>query len=52
VTSRRIRANFPQYLVGQIWGEHFWSPSYYIATSGNVSLERLIKYAESQGEKK
>lgn len=52
VTSRRIRANFPQYLEGQIWGKHFWSPSYYLATSGNVSLERLKKYVESQGAEK
>lgn len=52
VTSRRIRADFPQYLDGKIWGEHFWSPSYYLATSGNVSLERLKKYVESQGENK
>jgi len=29
----------------------FWSPSYFLATSGQVTLDVLKRYVESQGEK-
>ncbi|MHA1717010.1 MAG: transposase, partial [Promethearchaeota archaeon] len=25
----------------KLWGDHFWSPSYFIATTGNVSIDVL-----------
>ncbi|RLI76840.1 IS200/IS605 family transposase, partial [Archaeoglobales archaeon] len=28
----------------------FWSPSYFLATSGQVTLDALKRYVESQGE--
>ena len=49
-SSRILRKEFAIYLQDKLWGKSFWSPSYYIATTGNVSLDTLIKYVESQRE--
>ena len=48
--SRVLRRDFPE-LKEILWGEHFWSPSYYIATAGNVSLDTLKEYVENQRAK-
>ncbi|MHA1372615.1 MAG: transposase [Promethearchaeota archaeon] len=32
----------------KLWGDHFWSPSYFIATTGNVSIDVLEQYIEEQ----
>ena len=29
-------------------GEHFWSPSYFLATTGNVTIDVLKEYVENQ----
>lgn len=47
-SSRLIKKEFPsirQYL----WREYFWSRSYFLATTGGVTLETLKKYVENQG---
>ena len=49
-SSRILRKEFATYLQDKLWGKSFWSPSYYIATTGNVSLDTLIKYVENQRE--
>ena len=49
-SSRVLRKEFPE-LKKILWGDAFWSPSYYIASAGNVSLDTLKKYVESQREK-
>ncbi|MCD6559749.1 MAG: transposase [Palaeococcus sp.] len=36
----------------KLWRNAFWSPSYFLATSGQVTLNTLKAYVESQGEKK
>ena len=35
-----------------LWKDSFWSDSYFIATSGGVTLETLKKYVEEQGRPK
>ncbi len=52
VSSRLLRKEFAE-LQQQLWGESFWSPSYFIASVGDVSLDVLQKYVEEQdiGEK-
>ena len=35
-----------------LWGDSFWSPSYFIATTGNVSIDVLKEYVENQRSKK
>ena len=50
VSSRRLRQEFPA-TKEPIAGDSFWSPSYLLATSGQVSLDALKEYVESQTEK-
>ncbi len=50
VSSRRLRQEFPE-TKNLLWGDSFWSSSYFLATSGQVSLDVLKEYVESQTEK-
>jgi len=50
VSARYLRKEFPQ-LKKYLWGESFWNDSYFIATTGQVSLDVLKKYVESQAKK-
>ena len=50
-TSKNLRKEFPEELNDQLWGDAFWSPSYYLATVGNVSLDTLYNYVENQRKK-
>jgi putative transposase len=49
-SSRRIRQEFPK-TKQFLWGDSFWSDSYFIASTGQVSLDVLMQYVESQMEK-
>lgn len=48
VSSRLLRKEFPE-LKEHLWGGHFWSPSYFIASTGQVTLDALKRYVEEQG---
>jgi putative transposase len=50
VTARLLRQEFPK-TKDFLWGDSFWSDSYFIATTGQVSLDFLMQYVESQMEK-
>ena len=47
-SSRYIRKKYENYLKNKLYGDSFWSDSYYIATTGNVSLNKLIEYVNNQ----
>lgn len=49
VTGMMLMREFP-HLQKYLWGGHFWSPSYFLATTGQVTLETLKKYVENQGK--
>ena len=49
-SARRLRQEFPQ-TKQFLWGDSFWSDSYFIASTGQVSLDVLMSYVESQMEK-
>ena len=49
ITSREIRKEFPG-IKSLLWEDTFWSRSYFIATTGQVTLDILKKYVESQNE--
>jgi DNA topoisomerase III len=34
-----------------LWGEHFWSPSYFAASSGGAPLELIQQYVQNQRER-
>jgi putative transposase len=51
ISSREIRRNFPEVLK-LLWRDAFWSQSYFLATTGQVTLDTLKKYVDNQGKVK
>lgn len=47
-SARMLRREFDDELSDKLWGDAFWLPSYYIATVGDVSLDKLYEYVASQ----
>ena len=47
ISSREIRRKFPK-VKKKLWEDTFWSRSYFLATTGQVTLDQLKKYVESQ----
>jgi putative transposase len=47
-SSRDIRKKYKDFLKDKLWGDHFWSPSYFLSTSGNVTIDVLKEYIENQ----
>lgn len=47
VSARLIFREFPE-VKKKLWKGHFWSPSYFLASTGQVTLEDLKKYVENQ----
>ena len=47
-TSRTLREKHKDFLKDKLWGDSFWSPSYFLATSGNVTIDILKEYVEKQ----
>ena len=47
-SSRAIRKAHKSFLKDKLWGDSFWSPSYFLATTGNVTLDVLKTYVENQ----
>ena len=48
-TSRKMMSEF-KYLSRTFWGRHIWARGYFVASSGNVTDEVIIKYIEMQGK--
>ncbi len=49
-SSRLIKKEFPR-VKEKLWKEYFWSRSFFLATTGGVTLEVLKQYVESQGKR-
>ena len=47
-SSRFLRKEYKAFLQDKLRGNHFWSPSYFIASTGNVSIDVLKQYVENQ----
>ena len=52
VSSRYLRKEFSAKLDKIYWKSVFWSGSYFIASCGGVTIEKLEKYLESQNRPK
>ena len=54
VTSRLIKRDYKDYLKGYFYGEDysFWSDSYYVATTGGTTIEKIKQYIQEQGTPK
>lgn len=48
VSAKVIFREFPE-VKRYLWGGHFWSPSCFLASAGDVKLEDLKAYVQSQG---
>ena len=48
-TSRKMLSEFKT-LSRTFWGRHLWARGYFVATSGNVTDEVIMKYIEMQGK--
>jgi len=47
-SSRKLREKYKDFLKDKLWGDNFWSPSYFLATTGNVTIDVLKEYIENQ----
>ena len=50
VSARLIFKKYPE-IKTKLWKDHFWSPSYFLASVGEVKLADVKRYVENQGSK-
>lgn len=50
VSARLLFREFPG-IKQELWGGSFWSPSYFLASTGQVTLDVLKRYVENQNAK-
>ena len=48
VSARLLRRDYGDEIKRRCSGTHLWSPSYYMATTGGVSLDVVRKYVQNQ----
>ena len=48
-TSRKMLMEYKR-LSKTFWGRHMWARGYFVASSGNVTDEVIMKYIEEQGK--
>ena len=48
-TSRKLMMEYKS-LNRAFWGRHIWARGYFVASSGNVTDEVIMKYIEEQGK--
>jgi putative transposase len=48
VSARRLRQEFPAHIHKYLWGQHFWSPSYFAGSCGGAPLSVVKDYIENQ----
>lgn len=48
VSSRRLRAEFGPQLRKNLWGDHLWSPSYFVGSVGGAPLSVVKEYILNQ----
>ncbi len=49
-TSKSLRNKFQEQIKNRLWKNVFWSGSYCLITTGQVTLDQVKKYVESQRE--
>ncbi|WP_345354899.1 IS200/IS605 family transposase [Actinoallomurus liliacearum] len=48
VSARRLRQESPAHIRKYLWGDHFWSPSYFAASCGGAPLSIIKEYIDQQ----
>lgn len=46
--SKAVRAKFPDDVKKYLWGDAFWTESYFICTTGGASIDTVRRYIEGQ----
>jgi putative transposase len=49
-TSKRVREQGWPEITNALWGDHFWSPSYCVLSTGGATIETIKKYIQNQRE--
>lgn len=47
-SSHHLRTEFPDHIRKYLWGQHFWSPSYFVASCGGAPLDIIEQYITNQ----
>ena len=47
-TAKKIREQHFDEVESVLWGDHFWSPSYFVSSTGGASLEKVRRYVQDQ----
>lgn len=47
-SSRMLRKEFRDDVSKLLWGESFWSPSYFLSSVGNTSIDVIYNYIDKQ----
>lgn len=50
--SKELRSRFGEEIQKQLWGDAFWSESYFLTTTGGASIETVERYIQNQGKSK
>lgn len=50
-TSRRLRNEYDDELADEVWEDGLWTDSYCLISTGQVSLDVLMRYVERQRER-
>lgn len=48
VSARLLRQEFPDEIRPFLWGDHFWSPSYFAGSCGGAPLRIVAEYIDQQ----
>ncbi|MFE6752401.1 IS200/IS605 family transposase [Streptomyces sp. NPDC057684] len=48
VSAQLLRHQFPRHIRKYLWGEHFWSPSHFVASCGSAPLPVIKEHIENQ----
>jgi putative transposase len=48
VSSRHLRSQRLPEVRRALWGEHFWSPSYFVSSTGGATLAKVRVYIQQQ----
>lgn len=47
-TAKKVRENSFEEVESVLWGDHFWSPSYFVSSTGGSSLAKVRRYVQDQ----
>ena len=47
-TAKKVREKRFEEVESVLWGNHFWSPSYFVSSTGGASLEKVRRYVQDQ----